>query len=361
MVTVIITGLVAVFFAYFGQFKEYEKGLKIAFLPIFLFLSLRYDYGNDYHAYYEQFQLLQSYGLERFQLYNKMEIGWVYLNYIFSPLGFFAMVAFLSYFNCVVYYKIIKEFVPKKYYWLAVFLYVFNPYIMLVHLSAMRQSLAILIFLLALKFFLKKRIVHFALVIIFASFFHKSVLLILPLIFLLLSKWKINLKASIIVVIIFVSLFFLGSLISGYVNLFLTTYLVKYAHHTENDVEVILGSGLVILSMLIALLVTLYYTEIQDEKLKYIFKIYIISFFIIPISLYVFLVSRTGFYLSVFSILVYPNIVDSVKNNLSKKIILFFFIAITGYNFYVFFKSPIWQEDYGTYQTILSRLNFLDN
>ena len=144
MIAVAIFNIIVVFFAYQARHKRTEFFLKVSFGLIFLFLALRYDYGNDYSAYLKGFlEVNRVETIDYFDKYLHFDPGWIFLCRIFWPFGFFAMMAVLALFNCFVYYRFIRKYVPPVYYWFAVFLYVFNPYFMLVHSSAMRQSLAI--------------------------------------------------------------------------------------------------------------------------------------------------------------------------------------------------------------------------
>ena len=154
MTTVALFNIVFVLLAYLAQYKNQEYLLKFSFFLIFLFLALRYDYGNDYQSYLNVFLNLERSGsIDRFYDSNDhFELGWLYLCQLFQPLGFFAMVTMLAAFNCFIYYSFIKKFVPPHYYWFSLLLYTFDPGMMLVHSSAMRQSLAISIFIYSIEF-----------------------------------------------------------------------------------------------------------------------------------------------------------------------------------------------------------------
>ena len=147
MITIAIFNIVFVLLAYLAQYKGQAYLLKVSFVLIFLFLALRYDYGNDYRSYLDEFVRLTSYSsLDYTDETEHFEKGWLFLYFLFKPFGFFALVAVLAAFNCFIYYRLIKKYVLPNYYWLAVFIYVFNVGFMLTQLSSMRQTLAIGIF-----------------------------------------------------------------------------------------------------------------------------------------------------------------------------------------------------------------------
>jgi len=91
MIVFIVLAVLCIFFTWLQQIGAIENGLKISYFLIFLFLSLRYDFGNDYMPYLEDYLGLQR--LDRSELYFKgNEVGWLFLNYlyksIFGDLGF---------------------------------------------------------------------------------------------------------------------------------------------------------------------------------------------------------------------------------------------------------------------------------
>jgi hypothetical protein len=361
MITVIIVGILAVFFAYLAQFEKTKNGLKVSFFLIFLLLALRYDFGNDYKGYLESFQFLETYGLENYLNNEKTEIGWSYLNYMFLPFGFFAMVGFLALFNCLVYYNFIRKYVPVHLYWLAVFIYMFDPYLMLIHASAMRQSLAISLVILSFNYLYKKDFLRFILIILLSSLFHNSALTMFILIPLTIFRWKINLRVGIILCSIFIILFGAGSFIMASTNNFLQLYMNRYEHHLEQDIVLNQGVGLGVIFQFIILIITMYYARFQENKNELLFKIYIISFMFIPLSLYVWLIGRIGFYFTIFSIAVIPIIVPGIKNKFSGRIVPLMFITFTLYNFLKFFQSKIWIEDFGTYRSIITQIKYFNN
>ena len=105
MFTVLFINILAVFFAFSEDKKLIRHGLKISFFIIFLFLALRYDYGNDYAGYLDGFYEINKHSWIDYTNTKELfhyEAGWVFLNRLFEPLGFFAMIASLAAFSCYV-------------------------------------------------------------------------------------------------------------------------------------------------------------------------------------------------------------------------------------------------------------------
>lgn len=352
MTTVAILNIIVVLFAYLARYRRTKFGLKVSFFIIFLFLALRYDYGNDYSGYLRHFLTINQYAwIDYFGKSLHFEPGWTFLCRLFEPLGFFAMMAVLALFNCVVYYRFIKKYVPPAYYWFAVFLYVFTPGFMLVHSSAMRQSVAITLFIFSIDYLYKKDAIRYFLCVGLASLFHNSALILLPVYFLGLFNWKINEITAISIFSFFLVLFMFGELFKSYLCLFISAYFEKYEIY-QGGVEIGTGLGLAFYSILFALV--LYYERFQIREIALLFKIAMFGYFILPLGLLIIMIGRVGFYFYPTTLAVFPIILLNIKNPVPRKLILALLIFMTLYLFYKFFQSDTWSVAFGTYQTIFS-------
>lgn len=352
MIATTVIGILSVFFAFLARYKNIQFGLKISFSLVFMFLALRYNFGNDYKEYLQNFisvnKVLQ---INYFNNQFHFEPGWLFLCRSFKPLGFFAMTAVLALFNCIIYYRFIKKFVPIKYYWLAVFLYMFSPGFMLTHSSAMRQSIAIALFIFSIDFLYKKDAVRYFCCIGIAWLFHTSALILLPVYFLGFLNWKINRMAKQIIISIFISLFIFISFIGPYLNQFISNYFEQYDIYQDPGI-IGTGLGVIYLSMLFVLI--LYYEGFQNKKTALIFKIAIISFIFIPLSLPIQLIGRMGMYFAPATIIVYPIIQIHLKKNVYKTAFIVSLLFMTIYSYIQFFQSDVWRSAFGTYHTIFS-------
>ena len=111
MFVVIFIGILAVALAALRQRSFKTVPLKLSLFVIFVFLALRYDYGNDYAGYYMRFlNLPNEDSILDIQYVRGYEWGWEYLNYTFYRLfgnnGFFIMVALLAAVHCFVLYHL---------------------------------------------------------------------------------------------------------------------------------------------------------------------------------------------------------------------------------------------------------------
>src|SRR5690606_31529927 len=134
--------------------KSKYGGLEVAFILLTIFMSIRFNFGNDYSSYLDLFIEIGRYKNLDFV---QTEIGWTFLNWIFQPIGFFGMIIVLTSFQYAIIYRLIKNYVPKDWYWFSVLIFTLNTGYMLVFGSMMRQFLAICIFVLAVDFIIKRR------------------------------------------------------------------------------------------------------------------------------------------------------------------------------------------------------------
>ena len=381
MIVVILIGISAVLFAYIAQFKRLRFCLKISFLIIFLFLALRYNYGSDYPSYLKTFLDVGNLGFEAISefwtdifFYNLIfegndelqlasslalttEPGWRALCLIFQPFGFFAMIAVLALFNCFVYYYFIKKYVSPAYYWFAVFLYVFTPNMMLVQSSAMRQALAISIFLLSIQYIFKQDFLRYLLMVFLATLFHASAIILLPIYLLGALKFKITTPIAIIVTIFLLSLFILQNYLSTIMSQFIEAFVPQYSIYDEKGS---LGYGLGIAFNILIMYLMLIFDRYFRREESLLNRISVLGTFIIPFSLVIMLIARLRFYFDPLMLAVYPFILMKAHKVIPEYPLLFkyvFVMVLISYSLFLFlgfFQSDIWKESFGTYNTIFS-------
>lgn len=352
MIATVILGLFCVLFAYLAKYKQTQYGLKVSFTLIFLFLALRYNFGNDYETYLDSFiEINRNHQIGYYDnSSHRFEIGWLYLNWLFRPLGFFVMTAVLALFNCVAYYCFIKKYVPVRYYWLAIFIYIFYPEFMLIHSSAMRQSIAIILFIFSLDYLYKKDAIRYFLCIGLASLFHVSALILLPVYLLGIFNRRIYTVLGVIFVSIYVLVILFAQSLSPYVILFIDNYFEKYAGFQDAGV---VDSGLGFLYFAVMSILAVYFVRLQNKETALVFMISIISSMLIPLNQIIGLIGRVGMYFAPATIITYSIILVDLKNPISKTIYVTLILTATTYRFFQFFYSETY-KDFIIYQTIFS-------
>ena len=352
MFVALVVNVLMVFFAWLQDLRLFKNGLFIAFFILFLFLALRYDYGNDYKAYFNGFNEINSIKtVNYFGRDYQFEAGWVYLCRIFAPFGFFSMVAFLALFNCWVYYRFIRQYVPLGYYWLAVFIYVFSPGMMLTNSTAMRQSVAIGFFLLAIDFINQQKSFRYFLLIGLASLFHQSALVLLPFYFVGRLNLRLKWYWQGVLIVLFLSLFLYGKSISPFINSIVSSTFKQYEIYDEGSQ---FGSGLGVLLLSFFYCLVLYWDQYQDTKNAILFKFSFISYLFIPLGLILLMLVRIGMYFQVANIAVFPLIYLSIRQVVWKNLNILILVLFTLYTFYVFFHSATYGSSFRTYKTIFS-------
>ena len=357
MKVVIILGLFSGLFAYLSRYKKTQWGLKVSFGLIFVFLALRYDFGNDYETYLKAFGDLNQYGLfSATDNLNNFEPGWVVLNRLFRPLGFFGMTAVLALVNSIVYYYFIKTYVPIRYYWMAVCLYVFDPEFMLIQLSAMRQTVAILLFIISLNFLSTKRPVQYFLCIGVAMLFHTSAVILLPVYLLgLFVNWHSNIVnksiSGVIAICLFALLYIIREYVTAILNFLINSYYDRYLDY-QNPGE--LHSGLGVVYGLGILFLAIYYGNTQNKRIESIVSVAMLNYFLIPLNIIISMITRIDFYFYPAIFVAYPVILNNFKSPVIRVLFLTLTFAFAGYKFYGYINFEDNPEHYGTYKTIFS-------
>lgn len=358
MIQVLLLGIISVIFAWLEGIGKLKHGLKAAFGLVFLFLALRYDYGNDYMGYLNQFIEIRSIKDVQYFHFRFNEIGWWYLNYLFSflgPNGFFIMYAIIAAFTSYVGYRFIKKYIPVKYFALAIFLFIFQPDNILVLSSGIRQFIAVSIFLLSVDYLVKRQYLRYLFLIISASLFHTSVLVFIPLIFLNLVNWKIRAPYIIIFLIAFVSLIYLQQDIFTQVEGLLAFYFNEYQSYTKSGFEkVSFGLGFYF-NAGIYLFVLYLGSKEKYSDVNIFYKLVIISLFLIALNLAVNMASRVSYYLYPTMIIAFILTIESLpKSPVLRYGFILSIIIFTLYQFYSFWNSPIYGPYFEKYQTIFS-------
>lgn len=357
MIIFLVISIIALLFILL--FKENNIGLKMAMTVIFVFLSLRYNYGNDYRGYAEMFFDINSNFDDLINNSSRIEIGWILLNRLFNPLGFYSMIIFLAAFNCIVLYKFIVRFVSDKYYCLAIFLYLFDSNHMLVQLSAMRQTLAIILFILALGYIVDAKYIKALFLLLSCSLFHTSSLLLLPLIIILLIG-KFNMKLIYIYIIeaLFIVLFVFGELLKPNFGI-LVSVLFNEQYTTYLDFDMDSKASVVNMVIYSALIFVLlfYYNDLSGEY-KIFTKLLVLGFFFMPIGFIIPVSSRLALYLFPISIIVYPKYLEIINSLIVKSIFSTGIVFVIIVRLITFFSSETYGPYYHEYSTIFGLLNY---
>ncbi|WP_162200602.1 EpsG family protein [Mesobacillus campisalis] len=317
----------------------------LSFGVLFLFLALRYDFGNDYMSYYGVHEALNA----GWQLtLGNEEILYKYFNLLIP--NFYVMVAILSFFYICTLFLLIKSTLYIRQYWFAVLILLINPYLFLVHLSSFRQTIALCFLVFAVHFLTKGKRLFYFLFISIAVGFHQSALVMFPVYFLLNQK-KIN--AVKIVTIMGVVILLLITPLSDTLFKWILDFFPKgYSYYYEQGLQNSLRATLI--SSFYFFLIVLNINKLTGRELIY-GKLALIATIISLLAYKASMINRIGMYFDIFLIVTIPLIFSKMKQG---KVRLILFVAMFGIyilRYWSFFNNPVWIEFYGTYQTILNK------
>lgn len=363
MVIYIILVILSVFFTWLQQVRVLKNGMKLSFFLVFLFLALRHDYGNDYSGYFINFLELETLQDDNFYI-KANEVGWLYLNYFFKYLfggvGFHLMVASMAGWICFVFYRFTTKYIPSKYYTFAVALLLLEPNNILVLSSAMRQSLAVSIFLVSFDFLLQKRYLLYTVGIFLASLFHATALYFVVLILLNVSNWRIYLQY------VFIILFGLVYLLNSLTLIFdlandLSEYQDSiYSTYTDADKDFSkygLGYALIVFFYLSMLIINRNAYQYSPER-NTIVKVVIVMLFLSVAGIANTMISRLGFYLFPIVVIAYSLTLERLDSfklssySFFSKISIFIILAFFAFQNYGFWKSAVYSPYFTEYKTI---------
>ena len=334
-----------------GQMK---RGMLYGFTIMTAFLSIRYNYGNDFMTYVDIFndvRVLDWDELDRLTRYN--EIGWLVLCKVFSPLGFQWLILFHTIFVFTTFYYLINKYVPRGWKWLAVFFFLFNCNILVIYLSMLQQSLAICCFLIAVDKALDKKVLYMVLWSALAYFSHRSAIISFPFVLFAYtsSSW----------IIVLTSVFSIGLMVSMIVDSSIAANLLSYAlsnidllgnayeDYTEGEK---MGSGLGLIAEAIVFLpVAKYYKKLSLVE-KVIVFLFFVNIVVFPLQYIILLFARVRYYFAVFGTLAIPMIMNKTKTKVIRNTIIAITVFITFWNYWGFFHSATFYKNFYIFHTI---------
>lgn len=310
---------------------------------LFLFAALRYDFGNDYMAYYSIHTAINN-GLPS---HGQNDLLYKLLNLMIP--NFFWFVAFTSLFYMIGIGYLIRINLKPTEYWFSMLILLLNPYLFLVHLSSMRQTLAIVIVIFAMEALALRKGVLFSLLILLASGFHKSALVLLPLYF-IINQRKIGKNAMLLILGLIVIM--LGTPIFDWIINLVLHYFPQYTVYYEYGLKNSIRSTLI--SSFFLFLVLFNLDKLDGKEVVY-GKLSLLSVSISVLSARLALLGRIGMYFAIFTIVTVPRIFSKITNKNVRLVLFVVMMAIYLLRYFSFFSNPLWNESYSSYRTIMSR------
>ena len=368
MIEAIVVSLFAVFLAYCSRFDSGEKWLKMSILVLTVFLSLGYNWGNDVAWYESSFLAAKDYSGALFDfsgggsIVEKGEIGWIVLNRLCQPIGFWGMRILLFCFEGFVIYRLIKHYVSRDYYWMAVFFFSFNNTLMVLGSSMMRQYLAMCITALALDILIQSisrrnnkinivfSILFYVGLVLFASLFHRSALFVLPACLLVFFRFDFSRRSVLMILLVAVIWFTFGYtlLLSAMLGLMSDLFDV---YSDYGSIRGSIGVG-VAFYVLLYVFIFSQFNKFSTEQ-KIVCSYASVSILMLPFVTVYEYITRVVLYFSVFSIVAYPVFFKSVSKNVLRLLIIPLMLIVL-YSYWGFFHDKVWHDAYYYYTTIFS-------
>lgn len=365
MYIVIFCSLLALLLTYLESKNQLKGGMKWGFVIVTILGMIHYDYGNDYMSYFELFQQVTSYscnllGILAGDYYR--EPGWVLLCWLFKPIGgFFMMVAVLNLIQNYIVFNFVKQYVDKRWWAVAVFVYLFATSFYLMSFSMMRQSFALIMFLGMWKYIEDRKWWIPLVVFWLLSFIHSSAIILIPFAFwgfLPVNKGKVvGVSYAIVLLLLWFSQNILNDIF--FYALTLDDDFADYADTYDNGNNVLkIGMGFVVNMIPFVLSILFLLDKKQNNSIsqKLIVSLAAISYMIVPFSQIIPATGRLEMYFGIYKLGSIPLIYSNIRNKVIRVVLLSLCLLMIFYDYIIFFSSPVWVDKYTDFHTIFEVL-----
>lgn len=361
MYIVILISLVAILFTYMETKGEMCNGMRNGFILVTILGAIHYDYGNDYMAYYDVYRSIANSSLSVFDIIKGDigvygEPGWHLLNYLFKYVGgFFVMVAVLNIIQNVIFYRFIKDNVEETWRPLAVFVYLCSTSLYLMNFSMMRQGLAAAIFLSLWPLIKERKIIPVIIILYLTSFIHSSAQFLIPFAFWGYIPFKRNKLISIILGLLFLTIWFSSDFITDVLNRMMALEAFEGYVDTYGDTKNTntLGIGFVLHTLPFFVALYYLYTNAEEDIQKNsLCTLGIIGILLVPFCLVILMLGRFSVYFGVYSLAAIPICYSGFSNRLYRLVFVGLYVLIVFYDYLIFFSNPVWVKHFTDFHTI---------
>ncbi len=316
--------------------KKYFFLLEMIGLSIPIIIgTFRDGVGTDFYSYFQAYSLkgpididlyLSTYGMREIVSYTIFRVSYL--------LGSFNVFLFIYSCGTVLFaYFGLKRIVPKKFLFISFYTYLFIFYLQ--SFNIIRQGLAIAAFIWGIKYIFERKPVKFFLLILLISQIHTSIIVTIPVYFIVNKKGEINKKIFLLVLC--------GYILFSYSNQKFIQFFSnvesfeKYGIYLTNP-----GNGEnkdIIIKVIVLLIMLIFYNKIKIESAGIILSLMIYSFIFGFIGFSGAFLKRFGLYFDVFQVVSLAYVGSVFKNkyeSLLYKILVFMVISFYVYILYVY-------------------------
>lgn len=363
MVVALIVIIIAILLARLDIKNKTDKnyGLISAFVLLAVFASIRYNWGNDYPAYLNFFLSINSSSEVDWNWYKTaiggMEIGWVVINRLCRPIGFFGMIIFLTCLEYAIIYRFISKYLDRRNYWFAVLLFTMSFGLMITGVSMMRQFLAQCICLIAFENIVNKRILIALLLVWLATFFHTSAVIVFPVCFIGYFYTNMRKRTFGIICIILLSVMYVfgGSLLGGIFNSVFQSKIEfqRYETYVGEKLDLgVIGQIRTLYDVAFIAIVVILGRKLDKRDKIVLLMIYLLSFLFDAFANIVPLISRICFYFEMVGIVILPMVFSLPRSRIWRMLIPLSYVLRITYGFVSSFYSEVWNKAFFEYHTI---------
>ncbi|MCI5655821.1 EpsG family protein [Candidatus Pseudoruminococcus sp.] len=280
--------------------------LFLAFGQLYLLTIFRFLIGYDYVLYAKAFMDLQTQDFWNFTYYD-WEYGFVLITKLLGMI----LPSYTSYFAVIAIFTLIPVAIfiyrNTEKVWIGTFMYI-NFFLFFMQMNFIRQAIAVSITLLAWQFIKKKKFFWFLLIILFASLFHSTVLVMIP--FYFITKMRPTGK-QVIFYGYALTVFYFSS--TGILNL-----ITKIFHQEYNNTQFI-NEGISLIYAVVPIII-LVFTLLNAEKMlktnpnnRYIISMVFAGTFFMVIMAKHSILERFSYYFFIYIALLVPELISSVE------------------------------------------------
>lgn len=353
MVHVLLLAILLV--AFLGQ--KNKLAFPAAMFALGVFSAIRYNFGSDYQNYLRWYNDVHTPGAklgpDEF-LYNLLNILSPHYQVVIAVTS----VAFILGITLLV-----MKNLPQAYHWMGLLVFLINPYLFLINLSAIRQCMAMILFVLAVHFAFKRNYLVYFLLLIAAIFFHKSALILFPIVFFLNAKpvrkrTVLAIFAAVLVLLLFVDL---NGIVTAFALWFRDpNYLYYSTAASQNSLRATLLNSLFFIFVLTNL-------NKLEGKTLICGKLYLLGTIFSILAFRCSMFTRIQMYFDIFSVVALPAIFMQLQasgpvkletdrplvtlwNCFNKYAFPALLLAVFLMRYYSFFVNPLWSA-FCNYQT----------
>ncbi len=298
-------------------------GNRIIFIALLLFSMLRYDITRDYFNYVKMFTEVRA------GAYDVSELGFVYINKLFSftKFGFLYVFALCSFVCIYAFQKAFERLGVVEWGWF----FSITMLVVLMMNNQIRQAVSMSIFTLLIPYMEKGKLFKFSILMLLAISIHFSSIICFAFYFLFRFFKHYNPTREIWLILLLTSF---GFYLSGFfydVNLGLFKLFPQYAHYLDRDFfssKDEIESGLGIVLMLFLAIILVFSKHKVDKKYIPYFNMAILYFILFIVFSDLRVIQRVAKYLFVFVTVAFAQVMISRKVADYYKYVLFFSVLI---------------------------------